>query len=274
MHRIQKEMKNTINALNFLERSITFVVQEVVNHPEVKNLLQSEEKFDAVILTEFMNQLLRAFAKHFDASLILFANSGLINWYKDDIRNIVLPSVGPVGLKTPFHMTFFERLHNTIEKIQTVRWFENYAKQQNELLKKYFPKSPSLQEISRNISLVLINSHPSTERPQQILPNIINIGGFHIKPPKKLPQDLQKIMDNAKNGVILFSFGTLVDPTLIPHEKLQEILLMFGKRKEIILWKFGGYLSGIPKNVIIRKWLPQQDILGKYVYYYKYSHKV
>lgn len=43
----------------------------------------------------------------------------------------------------------------------------------------------------------------------------------------------------------------------------------FKELKYTVLWKYEhDDLPDKPKNVIIRKWLPQQDILGKYFTYY------
>ena len=38
----------------------------------------------------------------------------------------------------------------------------------------------------------------------------------------------------------------------------------FSKLDQRILWKFEADLKDISKNVMISKWLPQQDILGEY----------
>lgn len=36
-----------------------------------------------------------------------------------------------------------------------------------------------------------------------------------------------------------------------------------------VLWKFeNDSLPNLPKNVFIKKWLPQQDVLGKSQYYW------
>lgn len=257
-------MKGLVNSFNMFKRFFGPLGEEVVTNQKVQNLIKSDEKFDVVIVSEFMHQFLRVLAHHFEASLVLFANSGAISWYFDEIGKIVLPSIGPVlAIEMPYRMNFWQRFDNTIEKIQSVKWTRSDALHQNQLIRKYFPKSPSMEEISKNISLVLVNTHSSTEVAQQLVPNVINIGGFHVKEPKKLPKDLQQIMDNAKDGVIYFSFGSNIDPRAIPPEKLQEVLQVFAKRKETFLWKFGGELDGKPKNVILSKWLPQQDILGK-----------
>lgn len=241
------------------------LAEEMLNDHKVQKLINSNEKFDVVILTELMQNVLRALAPHFDAYLVLFANFGGMRWLHDEVGNIVLPSVQPVlPSQMPRCMSFMERLENVIAKIRFVRWVNFNAKRENELIQKYFPNSPSREEISKNISLVLVNGHYSTESAQPSVPRIVNIGGFHVKQAKKLPKDLQELMDNAEDGVILFSFGSIVDPEIIPPEKLQEVLHGLSKRKEIVLWKFGGDLPGIPKNVFIKKWLPQQEVLGNY----------
>lgn len=259
--------KGVVNTFNTFADFFGSLSEDVVTHPKVRELIESSEKFDVVIVSEFMHRFLRVLAHHFDASLIVFANTGALTWFFDDVGNIIPPSIGPtLALEMPYRMNFLQRLENTIEKIRCVRWLQSDAVRQNDLIKKYFPKSPSLEEITKNISLVLLNAHPITEVARPLVPGIINIAGFHVKKPKKLPKDLQEIMDNAKDGVILFSFGSYLDPRMIPHEKLQEIIHVLAKRKETVLWKFGGELAEKPKNVFLSKWLPQQDILGKLLF--------
>jgi hypothetical protein len=52
-------------------------------------------------------------------------------------------------------------------------------------------------------SLLLINSHVSSYEAIPQVPNTIEIGGFHIEEPKKLPDHLQKFFDESTNGVLL-----------------------------------------------------------------------
>lgn len=261
-----RSRKGAVNLFTLFSIMFEPLIPETLNHHKVKNLMNSNEKFDVVIVSEFLTGVFRAFAYHFDASLIIFANSGVMTWYYDEIGNIVLPSVEPVlSMERPYGMNFWQRLDNTIEKVQSIRWQQSHYVKQNKIIQTYFPGAPSVQEISRNVSLVLINTDYSTDVSRPLLPNMIPIGGFHLKPIKKLPEDLQQLMDNAKDGVIYFCFGSVIDPELIPMKKLMEVLTVLSKRKELVLWKFGSELPGLPKNVIIKKWLPQQDILGKFL---------
>ncbi len=42
-----------------------------------------------------------------------------------------------------------------------------------------------------------------------------------------------------------------------------------GKESNLrVLWKWGGEMEGKPENVLLRDWLPQQDVLGKVYYYF------
>jgi hypothetical protein len=53
---------------------------------------------------------------------------------------------------------------------------------------------------------------------------------------------------------------------LLPEEKQQEILRAFAKVPYKVLWKWeNDKLENKPDNVLIRKWFPQNDILGKVV---------
>lgn len=60
------------------------------------------------------------------------------------------------------------------------------------------------------------------------------------------------------------SFGTNVDPTILPLEKIQLFIKVFSKLPFDILWKWNGdELPGKPKNVRISKWFPQSELLSK-----------
>lgn len=50
------------------------------------------------------------------------------------------------------------------------------------------------------IQLYLSNSHCVTHEPQQLLENVVHVGGLHIKPSKPLPEDLQTFMNSSPQG--------------------------------------------------------------------------
>uniref|UniRef100_V5GK87 UDP-glucuronosyltransferase n=2 Tax=Anoplophora glabripennis TaxID=217634 RepID=V5GK87_ANOGL len=92
---------------------------------------------------------------------------------------------------------------------------------------------------------------------------MVQIGGFHIRPPKTLPGDLQKFLDDAKEGVIYFSLGSNLRSKNLPPQKRDAFLTAFSKLKQRVLWKWEDEdLPGKPPNVKIAKWFPQQDILA------------
>lgn len=57
-----------------------------------------------------------------------------------------------------------------------------------------FPHSgpvPSLEELERNISFRIINTHRSMMPPRPTMPGLAYVAGIQIKPPKALPVDIQ-----------------------------------------------------------------------------------
>lgn len=74
------------------------------------------------------------------------------------------------------------------------------------------------------------------------------------------------IVDNAKNGLVLFSLGTNVPLEALGDERVIHILEAFRKLPHLtFLCKFvlDNSPVSVPGNVIMRKWIPQNDVLGK-----------
>ncbi|KOB76026.1 UDP-glycosyltransferase UGT40Q1 [Operophtera brumata] len=123
-------------------------------------------------------------------------------------------------------------------------------------------KLPPYDEVKFNGSLMFGNSHVSAGLPVPLPQNYINIGGYHIDsdtPP--LPENLQKIIDNAPHGVIYFSLGTMMKGSTLPEELKRGFLRTFSGLKQTVIWKYEEKLTDLPKNVYIVEWAPQQSIL-------------
>ena len=67
----------------------------------------------------------------------------------------------------------------------------------------------------------------------------------------------------SEHGVIFVSFGSMLKGSLM-SEKMRKIFTnAFGKLKQRVLWKWESEeMEGKPDNVMLSKWLPQQDLLA------------
>jgi hypothetical protein len=241
-----------------------FIAQSI-QHENVQNLLNSDEKFDVVIVDNFLNDAYKAFATHFDAPLILVNPTFSSFWVNSLVGNPSPSSYIPNIMSDYYHpMTFCERLTNSLLDLFNALLYELYVyPKQNEVVQKYIPRGGDLNDILYNASLVLLNSHPTLNPPVPHVPNMIEVGGFHMKPPKKLPQDLQEFFDSATEGVIYFSMGSNLKGVQFPEEKRNAFIQAFSKLKQKVLWKWEvDELPGKPPNVKLSKWAPQQDILA------------
>lgn len=71
-------------------------------------------------------------------------------------------------------------------------------------------------------------------------------------------------MNGAKDGVIYFCLGSLLQARTMPVEKRNAFLKAFSQIPQRVLWKYEeDDLPGKTDNIMIRKWMPQRDILGR-----------
>ncbi|KAF5280903.1 hypothetical protein FQR65_LT03052 [Abscondita terminalis] len=162
-------------------------------------------------------------------------------------------------------MSFKERLLNFFYVYVEVMYRKNsFSPRENKIVKDYFGElTPALRDYERNISLLLTNVDFVFDYPMALPPNIIPVGGLHLKAPKALPKDLQKIMDEAKNGVVYFNMGSMLRSDRFTDFQRDNLVEAFKQLPQTILWKYEGEnIPGLPKNVILRRSLPQNDILG------------
>ena len=70
-------------------------------------------------------------------------------------------------------------------------------------------------------------------------------------------------MDEAKDGVVYVSFGSVLQGSLVPKDKKKALFNALGKLKERVLFKWESKdLKEKPDNVMIKDFIPQQDVLG------------
>ncbi|GBP64736.1 UDP-glucuronosyltransferase 2B31 [Eumeta japonica] len=248
----------------------TGTTEIALNSTSVKEFLSKDNTFDLVISELFYQEAMFMLAYKYKAPLVLVTTYG--NSMKNNIllRNpLQLATIISEFMRIDSPTSFLGRLHNAYFCIyEYIFWKYWYLPMQDALVDKYFkdlPRPlPSLEELHKNASLVLMNTHFSYDPPAAYLPNIVEVGGLHLKETDtKLPEDLQKILDEAKYGVVYVNFGSNVKSSELPAEKKDAFINVFKKLKQIVLWKWEEpLLENKPENVIIRAWMPQKEILA------------
>lgn len=269
---IQRNMPNlfetmSVSLINQHQILLNFganLTRNTLDNPEVKKLLASDEQFDLVIVQQFHIEALKVLAWHYKAPLVLFNTLSGNSWSNHFFSVPYPPSYATdTYADFPAPLTFWQRLTNSIIRLY-IEYYNNFLLNplHQRILSEYFPKAPPLEEIQYNASLMLQNSDLAVNPAVPNVPNVINIGGFHINPKKELPGDLKKILDESKDGVVYFSMGSNLKSSKLPDRVRDMLLRAFSKVKQTVLWKWeDDKLPGQPKNVIIRKWMPQTEIL-------------
>ncbi|XP_068083108.1 UDP-glucosyltransferase 2 isoform X2 [Anabrus simplex] len=237
--------------------------------PEMQEFIRlKDNKFDMIIMEKIMLQSFYGLVHHLGSPPV----AGIVSM---SAMSTTYASFGnpnnPAYLPTFFsaytdHMNFWERMHNTyLYLAKAFVWKYKLFPLHEAVMRKHFgPDVPPISEFDYNDSLLLIDNHWCMHYPRPLLPNVVELTGLHVQTKTKpLPENIQSFLDGAKHGVIYFSLGSNIRSDQLPPEKVKEILEAFSEIPQRILWKWeSDSLPGKPSNVMVKKWLPQQDILA------------
>merc|ERR1719285_1583909 len=161
-------------------------------------------------------------------------------------------------------MSLANRIANhamTIAYDQVLNWFAiNFLEEQSKYLGIDFP--PVVAILRNRVSIYIACSHPVTHGAWQYLPNVIQVGGLQLAPPKTLTGDLRKFLDSSTEGAVLISFGSSLKPDQMPKEKINIFIQAFMQLGMKVIWKWDKEMPGLPDNIMLSSWLPQQDLLA------------
>lgn len=121
---------------------------------------------------------------------------------------------------------------------------------------------PATSELAKRTSAMFVNQHYSLSGVKPLPAAVVELGGVHIAPAQPLEAGLRKYLDASEHGVIYVSWGSMIRAESLPLAKREGLLQAFGQFKQNVIWKWENEtLPNQPANVLIRKWLPQRDIL-------------
>ncbi|CAH1179974.1 unnamed protein product [Phaedon cochleariae] len=223
-------------------------------------------EFDLIITQSYISPIFYSLAARFQAPLIGVASMGGYIGTDFAMGNPHPPSLYS-EMFLPYHgqMSMYERIKSTLFYLWAKYYLTFHAMPKSDAIaRKYLGNDlPYIEDIERNMSLLFLTTNPILYSPRPTVPTIISLEQMHIKPVGVLPQDLQNFLDKAKEGVIYFSLGSNVKSVNIPEHVRNTLIEAFAELPYQVLWKFeADSLPNQPKNVMIRKLLPQQDVLA------------
>ncbi|XP_068619914.1 UDP-glucosyltransferase 2-like [Battus philenor] len=221
---------------------VTRLFSKVLQHDNAYKLLEdTKETFDLVIAEWLFSDMYTGLAALYDCPFIWFSSTEP-HWML--LRTIHKDSASPNLIKDIYEKGTFTKI------------FRPLMAMRGKPMRSY-------EDMMSIASLVLVNSHLELSQAEDWPNGFKSIAGYHINENiKPLPKDLKRIMDNAKYGVIYFSFGSYMNGQDIPEEQIQRLINMFGGLKQTVLWKLELDFPRLPRNLYVLKWAPQQSILA------------
>ncbi|XP_051165585.1 UDP-glucosyltransferase 2-like [Leptopilina boulardi] len=261
----------SVNSIKRLLEMTGDPVCALLNHTVFQNIIHNPPKdppYDLVIVEYFTSYCYMAFGRLLNVPIIGVTASVLLEWHNDAVGNpnsLAFVPGGMTGFST--NMNFWERLQNTLFAKLITHDFNNQVESQKMFIDKYIGSDyPSIYDLTRELSLVLVNSHYSLNGIRPFTPGVVEIGGVHVQDNKeKLLPELQKWLDEAKHGFIYVSFGSMVRLETFPKKTLDIFYSSFKKLSPVrFLMKIAKKEElppGLPDNVKTYHWLPQIQIL-------------
>ncbi|XP_065219047.1 UDP-glycosyltransferase UGT5-like isoform X48 [Planococcus citri] len=228
-------------------------------------LFNSTQKFD-LFLTDFVhNDWYAGFAYKFQVPMINVFPNMLLPWVADTIGVTSNPAYIPNYFNgVAPKMDFVERLYNTYLYLALMSVGKYHLTVPSDsLAREIFGDIPPLAEIVKNTSITFVNTQPPYQVSYPIPPNVVQVAGMNVGLAKKLPENIEKFINESKHGVVYFCMGSLLRGETFPPEKREAFLYAFSKIPQRVLWKWeGDVLPGKSDNIMISKWMPQRDILA------------
>ncbi|CAJ0574190.1 unnamed protein product, partial [Mesorhabditis spiculigera] len=229
----------------------------------------TDEKFD-VVYTHMYDFCGIGLNHAVGAKAWVWLNSGqLMDWVADRMGVPIIPSyVPPMMMESHSAMNFVERTKSFIGIWLFRTIFPRLVPaSETEVFRKHIsPDFPDLWELSKECPLVMVNSNELYEMARPTLHKIVNIGGLGMRfeDAKPLEKNFQIIVDSAKKGVVVFTFGSVTRMELMPEDWKASMMAAFSQFPDyqfILRYEGDDMEKFRPKNVHLHKWLPQSDLL-------------
>ncbi|KAL7293656.1 hypothetical protein TKK_0012735 [Trichogramma kaykai] len=246
---------------------------EFMGLPEMQQLIHGplpNPPYDVVITEVFGANCYIGLGRFFKVPVVALSSATEYPWIADFTGNddnlAYVPNAFHVGVE---EMSWWERVVNVYGHFKALIQFHHLTDySQTQSMRKYIDANmPDIREVVRDVSLVLVNSHPILFGVKPLVPSLVQIAGLHVEGNDEvLPRELEKWMNESTSGVVYFTLGSMVLIETLPTDTLKEIYKSFEKLAPMrVLVKIVNETKlplGLPKNVKVLPWTPQQPLLA------------
>eukprot|EP00730_Choanoeca_flexa_P005338 TRINITY_DN11927_c0_g3_i9.p1 TRINITY_DN11927_c0_g3~~TRINITY_DN11927_c0_g3_i9.p1 ORF type:complete len:510 (+),score=121.50 TRINITY_DN11927_c0_g3_i9:64-1593(+) len=168
-----------------------------------------------------------------------------------------------MGTKFTPDMNFQQRLWNSVVWLAQYDVRHNYIEGLIGPLNEKFETGMKLYDSFKDASIILFPTSFAFDFPRLLPPNAKMIGPIlpeSAKFPFAKDAELSTAVAKASKGVILVSFGTLAR---LPDDQAAALANVLTELKGYtVVWKYNGAKPKVGDNVVLRQWIPQNDVLG------------
>ncbi|XP_032669493.1 UDP-glucuronosyltransferase 2C1-like [Odontomachus brunneus] len=243
----------------------------LLGHERMQKFIKNppnDPPYDLVITEYFGSSCYFGFGRFFNVPLIAIVASQEYAFMNEVVGNPTSSSFFPcILVEYPVLSNFWQRLTNTVQNFIQPRLFNYYSSPQTDDMRKYLRKDmPDIREVEKDIALLFVNSHYVIHGIRPVTPAFVEIAGLHVEMDQsQLTPELQEWMNNADDGVVYFTLGSLVNIETLPNNSLLGLYESFRKIAPIkVLMKIGNKHElppGLPSNVMTSPWIPQTAVL-------------
>ena len=276
---IYEDHSSPYKATETYYNTLHLIAWKELNSPQFQKLIRDQTKSYDLILIEYVHPVMYALMHRFQAPVIAIAASEIPSASYDAVGNPNHPILYPEPILnfTPARLTLWEKCQSVLFFVWSKIYYHNtVVPHAHETAKKIFGEDvPYIGDLERNVSMFFINRNLLLNPPKANVPAIVEISPIDTTPPKTLPrvsilgfgvplqglfQDLRKILDEAREGVIYINLHGVTSAKF--NKKRVTILQALSELPYKILWKW-DYDQETPSNIVVRKSIPERDLLGK-----------
>ncbi|KAF8360256.1 hypothetical protein PRIPAC_87179 [Pristionchus pacificus] len=278
---VQAELKKMLPGAAFFELgdwvhvmmgttlSVVFEAQcrETLKRMDVIEKLR-DEKFDVYIVenADMCGMALTELIK--PKSIIMTGTTALYGHQFDEVGAPQPLSVTPRTFLDSF--SFWSRVHNLYAEVLT-RYA--YGKSRTKVLRlfrdKFGSDFPDFEQITSHIAYCFINTEPLLDVASPTISRVIPIGGLGAKQPKELDEYWQGIL-SLRPRAVLISFGSLIKSQALTIDVKRSFLMVARAFPDTtFIWKYEKTEDEFVRNeaskvtnVVLSKWMPQNDLLN------------